>query len=49
MLSGEVSTLGGGGPDPGKLEATGDQYAQRLYPKLDQINSSKIIDEEQSK
>ena len=29
---GEVMTLGGSGPDPAKLEAMGDEYAQRSFP-----------------
>ena len=41
---GEVMTLGGGGPDPAKLEAMGDEYAQRSFPRLDSINSAKVIE-----
>jgi peptidyl-prolyl cis-trans isomerase A (cyclophilin A) len=41
---GEVMTLGGSGPDPAKLEVMGDEYAQRSFPRLDMINSARIID-----
>jgi peptidyl-prolyl cis-trans isomerase A (cyclophilin A) len=41
---GEVMTLGGSGPDPAKLEAMGDEYAQRSFSRLDTINSAKVID-----
>jgi hypothetical protein len=41
---GEVMTLGGSGPDPAKLEGMGDEYAQRSFPRLDTINSAKVID-----
>ena len=34
----------GSGPDPAKLEAPGDEYAERSYPKLDKINSAKVVD-----
>lgn len=41
---GEVQSLGGAGPDPIKLETLGDEYAQRSYPRLDQIRSARILD-----
>lgn len=41
---GEVMTLGGSGPDPAKLEALGDEYAQRSFPRLDTINSAKVVE-----
>jgi peptidyl-prolyl cis-trans isomerase A (cyclophilin A) len=41
---GEVAPLGGGGPDPAKLQMMGDEYAQRSFPRLDTINSAKVID-----
>jgi peptidyl-prolyl cis-trans isomerase A (cyclophilin A) len=41
---GEVMTLGGSGPDPAKLEAIGDEYAERSFPRLDLINSAKVIE-----
>jgi peptidyl-prolyl cis-trans isomerase A (cyclophilin A) len=41
---GEVSPLGGSGPDPAKLQVMGDEYAQRSFPRLDTINSAKVIE-----
>jgi peptidyl-prolyl cis-trans isomerase A (cyclophilin A) len=41
---GEVAPLGGSGPDPAKLQMMGDEYAQRSFPRLDTINSAKVID-----
>ena len=41
---GEVASLGGSGPDTAKLQMMGDEYAQRSFPRLDTINSAKVID-----
>jgi peptidyl-prolyl cis-trans isomerase A (cyclophilin A) len=41
---GELPALGGSGPDPAKLESMGDEYAERSFPRLDIINSAKVID-----
>lgn len=40
---GEVQPLGGSGPDPSKLEAMGDEYAQRSFPRLDQIRKATVV------
>ena len=40
---GEVQALGGGGPDAAKIEALGEEYLERSYPRLDQINRASII------
>jgi peptidyl-prolyl cis-trans isomerase A (cyclophilin A) len=39
---GEVQPMGGG-PDPVKMQALGDEYVQRSFPRLDQIRSARII------
>ena len=41
---GEVQPLGGSGPDPSKLEAMGDEYAQRSFPRLDQIRKARVVE-----
>jgi peptidyl-prolyl cis-trans isomerase A (cyclophilin A) len=41
---GEVQPLGGSGPDPAKLEVMGDEYAQRSFPRLDTINSARVVE-----
>jgi peptidyl-prolyl cis-trans isomerase A (cyclophilin A) len=40
---GEVQSLGGGGPDPAKMETLGDEYIQRSFPRMDQIRTARII------
>jgi peptidyl-prolyl cis-trans isomerase A (cyclophilin A) len=41
---GEVQALGGGGPDSSKIEAMGEEYLERSYPRLDKINRASIIE-----
>ena len=41
---GEVQSLGGGGPDPQKIEAMGEEYLARTYPRLDKIDQATIIE-----
>lgn len=41
---GEITSLGGAGPDASKIELMGDEYVQRSYPKLDTIKSAKVVD-----
>jgi peptidyl-prolyl cis-trans isomerase A (cyclophilin A) len=41
---GEVQSLGGGGPDPIKMELQGDEYVERSYPRLDKIKTAKILE-----
>ena len=41
---GEVQSLGGGGPDPQKIEAMGEEYLARTYPRLDKIDQTTIIE-----
>ncbi|HYP15361.1 MAG TPA: peptidylprolyl isomerase [Bryobacteraceae bacterium] len=41
---GEIQNLGGGGPDPSRLEAMGDEYAQRSYPSLDKIEKASVVE-----
>ena len=41
---GEVQTLGGGGPDPQKIESIGESYLERMYPRLDKINRASVVD-----
>jgi peptidyl-prolyl cis-trans isomerase A (cyclophilin A) len=41
---GEVQSLGGGGPDPQKIEAMGEEYLARTYPRLDKIDQATIVD-----
>jgi peptidyl-prolyl cis-trans isomerase A (cyclophilin A) len=41
---GEVQSLGGGGPDPIKMELQGDEYVERSYSRLDKIKSAKIVE-----
>jgi cyclophilin family peptidyl-prolyl cis-trans isomerase len=41
---GEVQPLGGGGPDPARMEALGEEYIQRSFPRLDQITSAKVVE-----
>jgi peptidyl-prolyl cis-trans isomerase A (cyclophilin A) len=44
---GEVAALGGNGPDAAKLESMGDEYAHRSFPRLDKIESAKVIEYKQ--
>ena len=44
---GEVAALGGSGPDAAKLQSMGDEYAQRSFPRLDKIESAKVIEYKQ--
>ena len=41
---GEIQSLGGGGPDPQKIEAMGESYLERTYPRLDTITRVAVID-----
>jgi cyclophilin family peptidyl-prolyl cis-trans isomerase len=41
---GEVQSLGGGGPDPQKIEAMGEEYLARTYPRLDKIEQATIVE-----
>jgi peptidyl-prolyl cis-trans isomerase A (cyclophilin A) len=41
---GEVQALGGGGPDSQKIEAMGEEYLERSYPRLDKINQAIIVE-----
>jgi peptidyl-prolyl cis-trans isomerase A (cyclophilin A) len=41
---GEVQALGGGGPDSQKIEAMGEEYLDRSYPRLDKINQATIVE-----
>jgi homoserine O-acetyltransferase len=41
---GEVQSLGGGGPDPAKMETLGDEYIQRSFPRMDQIRTVRITE-----
>ena len=41
---GEVQALGGGGPDTQKIEAMGEEYLERTYPRLDKINRAAIVE-----
>jgi peptidyl-prolyl cis-trans isomerase A (cyclophilin A) len=41
---GEVQALGGGGPDSQKIEAMGEEYLERSYPRLDKINRAAIVE-----
>ena len=41
---GEVQALGGGGPDSQKIEAMGEEYLERSYPRLDKINRATIVE-----
>jgi peptidyl-prolyl cis-trans isomerase A (cyclophilin A) len=41
---GEVQSLGGGGPDPQKIEAMGEEYLTRTYPRLDKIEQATIVE-----
>jgi peptidyl-prolyl cis-trans isomerase A (cyclophilin A) len=40
---GEMSVMGGSGPDPGKIESEGNAYLAKSFPKLDKINSAKLL------
>ncbi len=35
----------GGGPDQGRIEAEGNRYLARMYPRLDSINSTRVLKE----
>jgi peptidyl-prolyl cis-trans isomerase A (cyclophilin A) len=41
---GEVQALGGGGPDAQKIEAMGEEYLERTYPRLDKINRVSVVE-----
>jgi peptidyl-prolyl cis-trans isomerase A (cyclophilin A) len=41
---GEVQSLGGGGPDAQKIEAMGEEYLERTYPRLDKINRAAVVE-----
>jgi peptidyl-prolyl cis-trans isomerase A (cyclophilin A) len=41
---GEVQSLGGGGPDPQKIEAMGEEYLARNFSRLDVIKKVEILD-----
>jgi peptidyl-prolyl cis-trans isomerase A (cyclophilin A) len=41
---GEVQSLGGGGPDPQKIEALGEEYLERTYPRLDKIIRASVTE-----
>lgn len=41
---GEVQNLRGAGPDAQRLEAVGEEYLERSFPRLDKINSATIVD-----
>jgi peptidyl-prolyl cis-trans isomerase A (cyclophilin A) len=41
---GEMQSLGGGGPDPQKIEALGEEYLERTYPRLDKIAKATVIE-----
>ncbi|MGH9628588.1 MAG: peptidylprolyl isomerase [Bryobacteraceae bacterium] len=42
-LYGESATLGGSGPDARKIEAMGNEYLKRNFPRLDYIKSAKLV------
>lgn len=39
---GEMQSLGGGGPDPQKIEGLGEEYLERTYPRLDKIAKATV-------
>ena len=41
---GEVQSLGGGGPDPQKIEGMGEEYLERNYPRLDKIVRASVVE-----
>ena len=41
---GEVQSLGGGGPDPQKIEGMGEEYLARNFSRLDVIKKAEIVD-----
>ena len=41
---GEVQSLGGGGPDPQKIEMMGEEYLARNFSRLDVIKKAEIVD-----
>jgi peptidyl-prolyl cis-trans isomerase A (cyclophilin A) len=41
---GEMQSLGGGGPDPQKIEGLGEEYLQRSYPRLDKIVKATVTE-----
>ena len=40
---GEIPAMGGTGPDPSKIGSEGNTYLVKNFPKLDKINSAKIL------
>jgi peptidyl-prolyl cis-trans isomerase A (cyclophilin A) len=41
---GEVQSLGGGGPDPQKIEAMGEEYLARNFGRLDVIQKAAVVE-----
>jgi hypothetical protein len=41
---GEVQSLGGGGPDPQKIEVLGEDYLARNYSRLDVIKKAELVE-----
>src|ERR1700733_5101416 len=40
---GEIPAMGGKGPEPDKIEAEGDAYLIKNFPKIDKIKTAKIL------
>jgi peptidyl-prolyl cis-trans isomerase A (cyclophilin A) len=40
---GELQSLGGGGPDAKRIEMQGEEYLERTYPRLDKIQSARVV------